>query len=123
MSRTNNTQGLLTLSEVGDILKFTSLPSVKKWLKSKNICITKFSKTSYVYEIEVVSEIQKPLAINLRRNYPVRWKEMFKAITPSEAVYNLVLIQLGEEAVYNPINTVKTKSVNDKKLLEELLQL
>jgi hypothetical protein len=123
MSRTNNTQGLLTLSEVGDILKFTSLPSVKKWLKSKNICINKFSKTSYVYEIEVVSEIQKPLAINLRRNYPVRWKEMFKAITPSEAVYNLVLIQLGEQAVYNPINMVKTKSVNDKKLLEELLKL
>lgn len=116
-----NPSGILTLNEVSDLLMMNSIQAVKKWLTSKKISINKFSKTNYVYEIEVVCEIQKQLALNLRRNYPSNWREMYKHIAPSDAVYNLVLIQIGEEVVYKPINKVKTKSLTDEKLLKELL--
>lgn len=116
-----NPNGILTLTEVSEILMMNTLQAVRKWLISKNITINKFSKTSYVYEIEVVCEIQKQLAINLKRNFPYKWREMFKHIAPSDAVYNLILIQIGEEVVFKPINKVKTKSLTDEKLLKELL--
>lgn len=116
-----NTNGILTLTEVSEILMMNTLQAVRKWLISKNITINKFSKTSYVYEIEVVCEIQKQLAINLKRNFPYKWREMFKHIAPSDAVYNLILIQIDEEVVFKPINKVKTKSLTDEKLLKELL--
>jgi hypothetical protein len=123
MSIINFNSGLLTIGEVGDLLMINSTQSVKNWLRSKNISINKFSKANYVYEVEVVCEIQKQLAINLRRNYPSKWKEMYKLIAPNESIYELVLIQIGEEIVYKPINKVKTRGAKDEKLLKELLSL
>ncbi len=113
----------MTLSEVGDLLMINSTQSVKNWLRSKNISVNKFSKANYVYEVEVVCEIQKQLAINLRRNYPTKWKDMFKLAAPNESIYELVLIQIGEEIVYKPVNRVKTRGAKDEKLLKELLSL
>lgn len=121
MNIISNNSGLLTLSDVGDLLMLNSTQSVKNWLKSKNICVNKFSKTNYVYEIEVVCEIQKQLVNNLRRNYPNKWKDMYKRIAPNESIYELVLILVGEEVVYKPINKVKTNGPLDEKLLKELL--
>lgn len=123
MSIINFNSGLLTIGEVGDLLMINSTQSVKNWLRSKNISINKFSKANYVYEVEVVCEIQKQLAINLRRNYPSKWKEMYKLIAPNESIYELVLIQIGEEIVYKPLNKVKTRGAKDEKLLKELLSL
>lgn len=113
----------MTLSEVGDLLMINSTQSVKNWLRSKNISVNKFSKANYVYEVEVVCEIQKQLAINLRRNYPIKWKDMYKLIAPNESIYELVLIQMGEEIVYKSLNMVKTRGAKDEKLLKELLSL
>ena len=123
MSVINFNTGLMTLSEVGDLLMINSTQSVKNWLRSKNISVNKFSKANYVYEVEVVCEIQKQLAINLRRNYPIKWKDMFKLAAPNESIYELVLIQIGEEIVYKPVNRVKTRGAKDEKLLKELLSL
>jgi hypothetical protein len=123
MNIINFNSGLLTLGEVGDLLMINSTQSVKNWLRSKNISINKFSKANYVYEVEVVCEIQKQLAINLRRNYPTKWQDMFKLDAPSESIYQLVLIQIGEEVVYKPLNKVKTRGIKDEKLLKELLSL
>ncbi|MFZ4436158.1 MAG: hypothetical protein ACOYOR_06600 [Flavobacterium psychrophilum] len=123
MNIINFNSGLLTLGEVGDLLMINSTQSVKNWLRSKNISINKFSKANYVYEVEVVCEIQKQLAINLRRNYPLKWKDMYKLMAPNDSIYELVLIQLGEEVVYKPLIKVKTKGEKDEKLLKELLSL
>jgi hypothetical protein len=118
-----NNNGILTLGEVSNIIMINSIPSVKKWLASKNIRINKFSKANYVYEIEVLCEIDKQLALNLKWKNPTQWKELFKCAAKSESIYNLVMIQIGEEVVYRPINKVKTKGVNDEKLLKELLSI
>lgn len=123
MNTINNNSGLLTLTEVGDMLMLSTSQAVKNWLKSREICIVKFSKTNFVYEIEVVCEIQKELARNFRRNYPKKWKEMYRVIAPSESIYELVLIQIGEEVEYKSVNRVKTRGAKDEKLLKELLSI
>jgi uncharacterized protein with HEPN domain len=123
MNSLNNNSGLLTLGQVGDLLMLNSIQSVKNWLRSKNISINKFSKANYVYEVEVVCEIQKQLVNNLRRNYPSKWKDMYKVVAPNESIYELVLLQIGEQIVYKPLNKVKTKGTKDEKLLKELLSL
>ena len=123
MDKINFNSGLITISEVGNLLMLSTSQSVKNWLRVKEISVVKFSKTNFVYEVEVICEIQKQLAINLRRNYPLKWKDMYKLMAPNDSIYELVLIQLGEEVVYKPLNKVKTKGVNDEKLLKELLAL
>lgn len=115
--------GLLTLSEVGDILMLSTDSAVKNWLNQRCIKIVKFSKTNFVYEVEVVCEIQKQLAKNFKRNYPHKWQEMYRLVAPNESIFQLVLIQLGDEVVYKTLNKVKTKGVKDEELLKELLSL
>ncbi len=123
MNNNFNNNGILTLGEVSNIIMMESIPAVKKWLTLNNIRINKFSKANYVYEIEVLCELDKQLALNLKWKYPTQWKEMFKCAARSESIYNLVLIQIGDEIVYKPINKVKTKGTNDEKLLKELLSI
>lgn len=123
MSNNFNQNGLLTLENVSDIIMMDSLAAVKKWLISKNIRINKISKTNYVYEIEVLCELDKQLALNLKWRHPNQWKEMYKCVARSEAIYKLVLMQIGEEKFYKPINRVKTKGKTDEKLLKELLSI
>lgn len=123
MNSLNYNSGLITINEVGNLLMLSTSQSVKNWLRAKDIRIVKFSKTNFVYEIEVICEIQKQLAINLRRNYPIKWKDMYKLMAPSDSIYELVLIQIGEEVVCKSLTMVKTKGVKDEKLLKELLAL
>ena len=118
-----NSNDLISLSEVSDMLKMNSVPAVKKWIRSKNICMDKISKSYYVYGVQVKSELEKPLARNLKINYPERWKEMYKDVASSDSVYNLVVRQIGEEVVHKPIYKVKTKGLKDEKLLKQLLSI
>jgi hypothetical protein len=48
---------------------------------------------------------------------------MYKCVASSESIYNLVLIQIGEEIVHKPICKVKTRGTKDEKLLQELLSI
>ena len=123
MDNNFNNKGILTLGEVSNLIMMDSIPAVKKWLTSKNIRINKFSKANYVYEIEVLCEIDKQLALNLKWKNPTHWKEMYKCVAGSESIYNLVLIQIGEEIVHKPIYKVKTRGSKDEKLLQELLTI
>lgn len=115
--------GLLTLSEVGEMLMLSTDTAVKSWLNQRDIKIVKFSKTNFVYEVEVVCEIQKQLAKNFKRNYPLKWQEMYKLVAPNESIFQLVIIQLGDEVVHKPIHKVKARGSKDEKLLKELLSL
>ena len=123
MNNNFNNSGILTLGEVSNLIMMDSIPAVKKWLTSKNIRINKFSKANYVYEIEVLCEIDKQLALNLKWKNPTQWKELYKCAAKSESIYNSVMIQIGEEVVHKPIFKVKTRGSKDEKLLKELLSI
>ena len=123
MNNNFNNSGILTLGEVSNIIMMDSIPAVKKWLASNNIRINKFSKANYVYEIEVLCEIDKQLALNLKWKNPTQWKEMYKCVAKNSAIYELVLMQIGEEIVHKPLYKVKTRGSKDEKLLNELLSI
>ncbi len=123
MNNNFNNNGILTLGEVSNIIMMDSMPAVKKWLTSKSIRINKFSKANYVYEIEVLCELDKQLALNLKWKYPTQWKEMYRCVAKNSAIYELVLIQIGEEVIHRPIYKVKTRGSKDEKLLQELLSI
>ena len=123
MNNNFNNNGILTLGEVSKILMMDSIPAVKKWLTSKNIFMSKISKSYYVYAVEIFSELEKEYALNLRRNYPTQWKEMYKCVAKNSAIYELVLMQIGEEIVHKPLYKVKTRGLKDEKLLQELLSI
>lgn len=123
MNNNFNNSGILTLGEVSNLIMIDSIPAVKKWLKSKNIAMNKISKSYYVYEVEITCELEKQLALNLKRNYPGQWKEMYRCVASNESIYNLVLIHIEGEVVRKPIHKVKTRGIKDEKLLQELLTI
>ena len=121
MKQTDKNNGLLTLNEVADLLKLNSIPAVKRWLDSKNISVYKFSKINYAYEIEVLCEIHKPLAINLKLKHPRKWKELFSITLCNEQLFHFIVSIIDETPTSLTIRKVKTKNKSDEKLLKELL--
>lgn len=73
-----------------------------------------------MYEIDVSVEIDKPWVINLMDRYPENWKEVYKKTVKDNAVYEMVLLNLGEDVSYLPKTKIKSLNGNDKKLFEKL---
>jgi hypothetical protein len=48
---------------------------------------------------------------------------MYKCVAKNSAIYELVLMQIGEEIVHKPLYKVKTRGLKDEKLLKELLSI
>ena len=76
------------------------------------IKIHTFTKTSFVYQIEVDSCIDKPFVQNLRNKYPDKWKDRYKDVVKDTAVYNLTISLLEDEI--STIPTVRAKRINKK---------
>ena len=111
---------ILTITEVAERIKTKDNIATKKWLEKKGIKIYTDTKTHYVYEIDVAVEIDKPWVINLMERYPENWKEVYKKTVKDNAVYEMVLLNLGEDVSYLPKTKIKILNENDKKLFEKL---
>lgn len=111
---------ILTITEVAERIKTKDNIATKKWLEKKGIKIYTDTKTHYVYEIDVEVEIDKPWVINLMERYPENWKEVYKKTVKDNAVYEMVLLNLGEDVSYLPKTKIKILNENDKKLFEKL---
>ena len=48
---------------------------------------------------------------------------MYRLVAPNDSIFQLVMIQIGDEVVHKPIHKVKTRGSKDEKLLKELLSL
>ncbi|WP_278035183.1 hypothetical protein [Flavobacterium nitratireducens] len=111
---------ILTIFEVAERIKTKDNTATKKWLEKKGVKIYTDTKTHYVYEIDVAVEIDKPWVINLMDRYPENWKEVYKKTVKDNAVYEMVLLNLGEDVSYLPKTKIKSLNGNDKKLFEKL---
>ena len=115
-----NNLKILTILEVAKKIKIKDNVATKKWLEKKGIRIYTDTKTHYVYEIDVAVEIDKPWVINLMNRYPENWKDVYKKTVKDNAVYEMVLLSLGEDVSYLPTTKIKSLNGNDKKLFEKL---
>lgn len=105
----------LTLVEVGKRLNLIDIEAIKRWLNKNKIRIYKFPKQNYVYQIDLDCEIDKVRVIDLRKQFPDNWEEVYKKIAKDNAVYEMVVISLGGQ-VFEKIKskiTVKNKKEED----------
>jgi hypothetical protein len=119
--KSNTELNLIPLQQIGEEINLRNMRSIRKWLVERGITIHKLSSKSYVYRIDYELHIEKPYVLNLRRNNPKNWKEMYKAIVKSEALYNLMMIEIEQEVIHLPTTLVSLRNRNDEKLLMELV--
>jgi hypothetical protein len=120
----NNDQSSLKtiqLDEVGDKLSLKDRVAIKKWLKKEDINLYKIGKKSFIYEIELDYALSKPYLMSLRRKSPTNWKQLYKMLCNDETLYEYTLFHMKEEPILEQLTKVKPHSMNDKKLLEQLL--
>lgn len=121
----NNQSGVevkfLTLKQIGDEINLRNQKAIRKWLIDRGITIHKLSSKTYVYKIDFDLHCDKPLVMNLRRNNPRNWKEMYRVIANNDILYNLMMLEMEQETVASPTTMVSTKTKNDEKLLMALV--
>ena len=102
----------MTLAQVAEKINVKDIESAKKWLQEKNIKIHRFLNNSFVYQIEVDSEIDKPFVQQLRNKYPDKWKDRYRDVVKDLSVYNLTVTLLDDEI--SPIPRVKFSKIDKK---------
>ena len=102
----------LTLEQVAERIHAANEKSTRKWLKDCAINVYQFSRKSFVYQIEVESEVDKPFVISLRNKFPDKWKEKYRDVVKDLAVYNLTISTIEETPTPTP--TVRARRINKK---------
>lgn len=102
----------LTLAQVAERINVKDIGTAKKWLQEKRIKIHRFLNNSFVYQIEVDSQIDKPFVQQLRNKYPDKWKDRYRDVVKDLSVYNLTITLLEDEI--SPIPRVKSSRINKK---------
>ena len=112
----------LTLPQVAEKINVKDIETAKKWLVERGIKIHKFIKTSFVYQIEVDSQIDKPFVQQLRNKYPDKWKDRYRDVVKDLSVYNLTITLLEDEI--SPVPAARSIRINkkDEKRYKDLLE-
>ena len=112
----------LTIPEVAQKINAKDNETAKKWLINKGIKIHKFTKTPFVYQIEVDSQIDKPFVQQLKNKYPDKWKDRYRDVVKDLSVYNLTITLLEDEI--SPVPAARSIRINnkDKKRYKDLLE-
>lgn len=109
----------LTIAEVGMEINLKDNEAIKKWLISNGISIHKRGKSLFVYEIDVHCRIDKVKVLELKKQYPNDWIELYKKISKDNAVYEMVVHSLGGKIVAKPSTKVKPVSKSEKELYKK----
>ena len=112
----------LTLPQVAEKINVKDIETAKKWLLERGIKIHKFTKTPFVYQIEVDSQIDKPFVQQLRNKYPDKWKDRYRDVVKDLSVYNLTITLLEDDI--SPVPAARATMINkkDEKRYKDLLE-
>ena len=112
----------LTLAQVAEKINVKDIESAKKWLKEKGIKLHRFLNSTFVYQIEVDSEIDKPFVQQLRNKYPDKWKDRYRDVVKDLSVYHLTITLLEDEI--SPVPAARATMINkkDEKRYKDLLE-
>ena len=102
----------LTLEQVSERIHSTNERTTRRWLEECGIKVYRFARRSFVYQVEVESEIDKPFVLHLRNHHPDKWKERYRDVVKDLAVFNLLVSKI--EDTPTPTPTVRARSVNKK---------
>lgn len=117
-----NSTGMIPIHQVSEMMSFKSINTTMKWLEINGVKIHRVSNKKYVFEIDILSEIDKLQVKELKKRYPEKWIEMYRTIATNPKVCELVLLQIGDEPIQNSKHTmVKVKNKKEEELLKQLL--
>ena len=102
----------LTLEQVSERIHSTNEKKTRRWLEACGVKVYRFARKSFVYQVEVESEIDKPFVLHLRNQHPDKWKERYRDVVKDLAVYNLLVSKI--EDTPTPTPTVRARRVNKK---------
>ena len=102
----------LTLEQVSERIHSTNERTTRRWLEECSIKVYRFARRSFVYQVEVESEIDKPFVLHLRNHHPDKWKERYRDVVKDLAVYNLLVSKIVDTPTPTP--TVRARSINKK---------
>ena len=102
----------LTLEQVSERIHSTNERTTRRWLEECGIKVYRFARRSFVYQVEVESEIDKPFVLHLRNHHPDKWKERYRDVVKDLAVFNLLVSKI--EDTPTPTPTVRARSINKK---------
>ena len=111
----------LTLPQVAEKINVKDIETAKKWLVERGIKIHKFTKTPFVYQIEVDSHIDKPFVQQLRNRYPDKWRDRYRDVVKDLSVYNLTITLLEDEISPVPAARATRIKKKDEKRYKDLL--
>ena len=112
----------LTIPQVAEKINVKDIETAKKWLVERGIKIHKFTRTPFVYQIEVDSQIDKPYVQQLRNRYPDKWRDRYRDVVKDLSVYNLTITLLEDEI--SPVPAARSTRINkkDEKRYKDLLE-
>ena len=102
----------LTLEQVSERIHSTNERTTRSWLEECGIKVYRFARKSFVYQVEVESEIDKPFVLHLRNHHPDKWKERYRDVVKDLAVYNLLVSKI--EDTPTPTPNVRASRINKK---------
>jgi len=112
---------IITIAEVSEILGYKDDKTTRKWLKKMGIQVHLLAKKSFVYQIELDYELDKPYVLDLKRKYPSKWREKYKCVVKDPDLYNLMIFEVDQLTGFTPTTKVSFSSDSDKKLYNSLL--
>jgi hypothetical protein len=113
---------LLTLTEVGEIIKLSDPKSIKNWLRQNGITIHKLATRTFVYDLDLKVCLLKPLVLELIRKHPNQWRGICRNIIDEDVVFEILLIELEERGpMIIPKYKMQFNSVEEEKLYNDLV--
>lgn len=113
---------MIPIHQVSQMMSFKSINTTMKWLQYNSVKIHRISNKKYVFEIDILSEIDKLQVKELKKRFPNKWIEMYRTIATNPKVCELVLLQISDEPIRNIAFTkVKVKNKKEEDLLKQLL--
>lgn len=109
----------LNFAQVGEKINLKDYEAIKKWLISKGISIHKIGKFPFVYEIDVDCAIDTIKVLELKKQYPGDWLELYKRISVDDAVYELVIHNLKGIISSKPATKVKPNNKTENELYKK----
>lgn len=110
---------ILNFAEVGEKINLKDYEAIKKWLISKDISIHKNGKFPFVYEIDVDCAIDTIKVLELKKQYPDDWLELYKRISVDNAVYELVVHNLKGIISSKPTTKIKPNNKTENELYKK----
>ncbi|OXA71098.1 hypothetical protein B0A67_12550 [Flavobacterium aquidurense] len=109
----------LTIAEVGKKINLKDDDAIRKWLISKGVTIHKTGKFRFVFEVDVDCEIDKMRVLELKKQYPNDWVELYKSICKDNAVCEMVVRDLGGKIISKPTTKVKLNNKSENELYKK----